>query len=201
MRVQFHNSMMKRAMGLAGVAAMGLAFSAPAAMAEINLQGTSATTQDAFLVADNDLAALGDYSLTGDEFDPLTSLNQFYSLEAWDLVRQGFICVNNPNEDCTGEVMSSFDPDSHSIPVPDYEVTEENREGFACVNNVNPACDNFVHYGVIYADPEPEIPLNARISALWAELDELATRPASLPALAPAPATESPILAPVPGLW
>ncbi|MEA5467756.1 hypothetical protein [Spirulina sp. 06S082] len=188
---------MKRAIGLAGVAAMGLAFSAPAAIAEINLQEISATTQDSFLVADNDLAALGDYSLTGEEFDPLTSLNQFYSLEAWDLIRQGFICVNNPTEDCTGEVLEAFDPDSHQIPVPNYEVTEETREGFACVNNVNPACENFVHYGVIYADPEPEIPLNARIAALWAELDELDSRPASLPA----PAPESPILAPVPGLW
>ncbi|WP_204105669.1 MULTISPECIES: hypothetical protein [Spirulina sp. CCY15215] len=190
---------MKRAIGLAGVAAMGLAFSTPAAIAEINLQETSATTPDSFLVADNDLATLGDYSLTGDEFDPLTSMNQFYSLEAWDLVRKGFICVNNNNEECTGDVLEAFDLDAHQVPIPNYEVTEETRQGFVCVNNVNPACDNFVHYGVIYADPEPEIPLNARIAALWAELDELASRPASLPAIAPAP--QAPILAPVPGLW
>lgn len=182
MRVQFQNSL-KTAIGLAGIAAMGLAFSAPAALAD----------------GHSDLPDF-DYSLTGEEFDPLTSENQFYSLEAWDLVRRGFICVNNPNEDCTGEVLNEdFDADAHRVPTPLYEVTEETRKGFVCVNNVNPACDKPIHYGVIYADPEPEIPLNERIAALWAELDELATRPATLPALAPAP--EPPILAPVPGLW
>jgi hypothetical protein len=178
MRVQFHNSL-KTAIGLVGAAAMGLGFSAPAALAD-------------------DLPDFA-YSLTGEEYEPLTSENQFYSLEAWDLVRRGFICVNNPNEECTGEVLDTIVLSSHRVPTPLYEVTEETRTGFVCVNNVNPACDEPIHYGVIYADPEPEIPLNARIAALWAELDELATRPTTLPALAPAP--EPPILAPVPGLW
>lgn len=194
MRVQFHNSL-KTAIGLAGIAAMGLAFSAPAAIAEINLQETAATT-DSFLIADGHLPDF-DYSLTGEEFDPLTSENQYYSLGAWDLVRKGFICVNNPNEECTGEVIEDFDSDAHTVPTPRYEVTEATRKGFICVNNVNPACNKPIHYGVIYADPEPEIPLNDRIAALWAELEEFDSRPTTFPAQAP----ESPILAPVPGLW
>ncbi len=192
MRVQFHNSL-KTAIGLAGIAAMGLAFSAPAAIAEI----TSTSTPESFLLADGHLPDF-DYSLTGEEFEPLTSENLFYSLGAWDLVRKSFICINNPNEDCTGEVIGDLDFGSHTPPEPRYEMTEETRK-FVCINNVNPACSEPVHYGVIYADPEPEIPLNARVAALWAELDELANRPTTRPALSPAP--EPPILAPVPGLW
>ncbi|WP_164674560.1 hypothetical protein [Spirulina subsalsa] len=99
-------------------------------------------------------------------FDP----NWGYNLNCWDIVRTGFICVNNPRAEC-GHNVEEINLATHRPPTRRYTLTDEMRERghFACVNNVNPDCGNPVKYGVLYgAEYLSDLP--DRTDPLWRQL-------------------------------
>jgi hypothetical protein len=160
--------LMKSFLGLAAVASLGVAAIAPSAQAQMEAP---------LLLADGHL-------------DIETMENFQYDLEYDDLTRTGFICLNNPMEECGGEAYEVSD--DHVIPNPDYDV--ETPEGFACVNNVNPACHNPRHYGVYYEEVETVV--TNRTDAVFSELDTSTSSDVTLP-----PRTTAPAPAPIQGLW
>lgn len=160
----------KSLLGLAGVASLGFGIIVPHAQAQ---------SQAPLLLA----AGHDDHTIE----------DLFYDLEYDNLEREGFICVNNPSEEC-GSLPYTPDAD-HTIPDPDYDV--EKPSGFACVNNVNPACHNPRHYGVYFDEREVEV---VERNFERTTTTRPAPAPAPAPRVTPTPAPR-PAPAPIQGLW
>lgn len=177
----------KSFLGLAGLASLSLALAAPHAQAQ---------SQAPLLLADGHLCGDG-FTYSTEGFNPISAENIAYDLACDGLSYSGFVCVNNPSENCGQDPYKV--PNNHKIPDADYD-NGGAPSGFACLNNVNPACGNFRHYGVLYTEYEPDV--TNRTDAVFAQLGQsrpaVSLPPRSTPTPAPAP---RPAATPIPGLW